>query len=40
MLTGCVRGERFCDGYWEGILQTGRVVALLRRLEVLRREAG
>lgn len=36
MLTCCVRGERFGDGYWEGILQSGRVVALLRRLQVLR----
>jgi hypothetical protein len=40
MLTCCVRGERFCDGYWEGILQAGRVTALLRRLAVLRQEAG
>jgi hypothetical protein len=36
MLTYCVRGERFCDGHWEDVLKTGRVVSLLRRLEVLR----
>lgn len=35
LLTYCVRGERFCDGHWEAILQTGRVVALLRRLREL-----
>jgi hypothetical protein len=36
MLTYCVRGERFCDGHWENLLESGRVVAILRRLEVLR----
>jgi len=36
MLTYCVRGERFCDGHWEGLLESGRIVALLRRLDVLR----
>jgi hypothetical protein len=36
MLTYCVRGERFGDGHWEHVLQSGRVVALLRRLAVLR----
>jgi hypothetical protein len=35
LLTYCVRGERFCDGHWENILQTGRVVALLRRMQEL-----
>jgi hypothetical protein len=38
MLTYCVRGERFCDGHWEHLLGTGRIVALLRRLAVLREE--
>ncbi|MGD8598561.1 MAG: DUF6508 domain-containing protein [Anaerolineae bacterium] len=38
MLTYCVRGERFSDGHWERMLQTGRVLALLRRLAVLRKE--
>jgi hypothetical protein len=35
MLTLCVRGERFGDGYWATMLETGRIVALLRRLAVL-----
>jgi hypothetical protein len=38
MLTHCVPGERFCDGHWEGVLRSGRVMALLRRLKVLRSE--
>lgn len=38
MLTYCVRGERFCDGHWETVLKSGRVVALLRRLGALRIE--
>jgi hypothetical protein len=36
MLTYCVRGERFGDGHWGHVLETGRVAALLRRLAVLR----
>lgn len=41
MLTYCVRGERFCDGLWGSLLESGRVVALLRRLAALREsEAG
>jgi hypothetical protein len=36
MLTFCVRGERFSDGFWASLLQSGRVIALLRRLAVLR----
>jgi hypothetical protein len=35
LLTYCVRGERFCDGHWEAILQSGCVVAVLRRLREL-----
>ena len=38
MLTYCVRGERFADGHWAHMLESGRVVALLRRLAVLREE--
>lgn len=38
MLTYCVRGERFGDGHWAYMLETGRIVALLRRLAVLRSE--
>jgi len=36
MLTYCVRGERFSDGLWASVLESGRVVAILRRLAVLR----
>ncbi len=36
MLTYCVRGERFCDGHWAAVLESGRVQALLRRLKALR----
>jgi hypothetical protein len=40
MLTYCVRGERFSDGLWASVLESGRVVALLRRLAVLRDDLG
>ena len=36
MLTFCVRGERFGDGLWEHVLESGRITAILRRLAVLR----
>jgi hypothetical protein len=36
LLTYCVRGERFSDGHWASVLKTGRVIAILRRLAVLR----
>jgi broad-specificity NMP kinase len=38
MLTYCVRGERFVDGHWAHMLESGRIVALLRRLAELREE--
>lgn len=38
MLTSCVRAERFGDGNWDSLLRSGRVVALLRRLNALRGE--
>jgi hypothetical protein len=40
MLTYCVRGERFADGHWAYMLESGRIVALLRRLADLRDVAG
>jgi hypothetical protein len=40
MLTYCVRGERFSDGHWAAMLSTGRVVALLERLQALRKSMG
>ena len=36
MLTYCVRGERFSDGHWGAMLESGKVIALLKRLQVLR----
>lgn len=36
MLTYCVRGERFCDGHWEAMIDQGRILSLLQRLAVLR----
>ena len=36
LLTYCVRSERFGDGAWLHLLESGRIVALLRRLAVLR----
>jgi len=36
LLTYCVRSERFADGAWLHLLESGRIVALLRRLAVLR----
>lgn len=39
MLTYCVRGERFSDGHWAIMLTSGRVVALLNRLNALRATA-
>ena len=38
MLTYCVRGERFSDGHWSAMLESGRIVALLKRLHVLREQ--
>jgi hypothetical protein len=40
LLTYCVRGERFVDGHWLHLLETGRVVAVLRRLAELRQALG
>lgn len=39
MITFCVRGERFCAGHWGAMIFEGRIVAILRRLQQLRREA-
>ena len=38
MLTYCVRGERLSDGHWAAMLESGRIVALLKRLRVLREQ--
>lgn len=36
MLTYCVRGERFCDGFWGSLLESGRIVLLLKRLAAIK----
>lgn len=36
LLTHCVRSERFSDGAWLHLLESGRIGALLRRLAALR----
>lgn len=36
MLTYCVRGERFCDGHWEAMIELGHIRRLLERLRELR----
>ncbi len=36
LLTYCVRAERFGEGHWAAVLESGRVTAILRRLAVLR----
>jgi hypothetical protein len=32
MLTYCVRGERFCDGHWGTMIESGYIRQLLQRL--------
>ena len=38
MFTFCVRGERFCDGLRAGMLENGKIIAILKRLEMLSKE--
>lgn len=38
MLTFCVRGERFCDGLRADMLENGKIIAILKRLEMLSKE--
>ena len=38
MLTFIVRGERFCDGHWAGIVDSGPLRRLLERLSVILQE--
>jgi hypothetical protein len=35
MLTYCVRGERFCDGHWGEMIESGIIRNLLERLKEL-----
>ena len=36
MLTFCVRGERFCDGFWASMIESGAIRQLLERLVIIR----
>jgi hypothetical protein len=36
MLTYCVRGERFCEGHYDSLVERGIVEAILQRLAELR----
>lgn len=38
MLTYCLRGERFSDGFWGAMIEEGRIRQLLERLVELRDE--
>jgi len=40
MLTFCFRGERFCDGHWEAMIEEGVLQRLLMRLAELRDAEG
>ena len=34
LLTFCVRGERFCDGHWGGMIECGYIQRILQQLRV------
>ena len=36
MLTWCVRGERFCVGHWETVIENGFIRSILLRLQALK----
>ena len=36
-LTFCARGERFCYGYWNSVLQSGKLVSILKRLQIIQK---
>lgn len=38
VLTFCVRGERFCDGFWEEQLESGALIPVLERISYLWQE--
>ena len=38
MLTYCVRGERFCDGFWGSAIESGKIRAILERLKEIQQE--
>ena len=38
MFTFVLRGERFCDGFWEGMIKDGHIRRLLERLKEIERQ--
>lgn len=40
MLTFCVRGERFSDGHWEEMIESGHIRRLLERLGQIRAQTS
>ena len=40
VLTFCARGERFCDGFWEDLIESGALIPLLERVRQLWQEKG
>jgi Family of unknown function (DUF6508) len=38
ILTYIHRGERFCDGHWEGLIKSGEVKLVLERIEILSKD--
>ena len=38
VLTFCVRGERFCDGFWEELIESGALIPVLERVRQLWQE--
>ena len=35
LITYCVRGERFCDGHWNGMIKKGYIKNILNRLQTI-----
>ena len=40
LLTYCIRGERFCDGFWIGFLEEKTFARILRRMRELGNEVA
>ena len=40
LLTAYIRADRFCEGYLASVYESGHLIAVVRRLEVLREDNG
>ena len=40
VLTYCTRGERFCDGFWAELIESGALVRVLKKIEELWYQRG